>query len=577
MANRSRTCSECRSGLKRPLSWLSQGHETLRPALRLVGTRQCLSLLWLIAERVAVGLCDLLLAGGMYLLLLLLQGTSPTHHRWWTPTTTLSAASITAALVVLRAVMDLASTRSVISHMQSLYTAILLKLTRGYNQMKWLRFAQRNRSELLNHTMSTARDAANFYHLGVEMTAATTVVAAMTIALIYRSPPAACGLGITVMMFYGVHRLLIRKKLQRSASEREQSLLILQKSLADMFSSGKEIRSYGTEEFFHDRISGHARSASASHQRVALFPQIARILADQGVMLLFLCIVIAVQLLHGDPRRLLSLLVFYFVLSRRLLPLVSQISFMAGQMEGSYKSVQVVSRELDDCFIHRTDATAVQKAEGKAVLQLDQVSFSFCKGSPILRNVTLSLQPGEAVVLHGVSGSGKSSLLNLIAGVLQPATGVVRVDRESVAYVPQDTALLDDSIRNNLLFGLPAKSNAELMKALAVANLGSLLPRSLGVLILASATTESCSPGGSGKGWDWREQSSAAQACSYWTNLLQRWMRRSESRVLENLRDYGMAVLLVTHRVLRPGFAQRVFWLRDGHLIEEAIREPSVA
>lgn len=47
--------------------------------------------------------------------------------------------------------------------------------------------------------------------------------------------------------------------------------------------------------------------------------------------------------------------------------------------------------------------------------------------------------------------------------------------------------------------------------------------------------------------------------------------------MLENLRDYGMAVLLVTHRVLRPGFAQRVFWLRDGHLIEEAIREPSVA
>jgi len=79
--------------------------------------------------------------------------------------------------------------------------------------------------------------------------------------------------------------------------------------------------------------------------------------------------------------------------------------------------------------------------------------------------VTFCMRRGEIVVFHGVSGSGKSSLMNLIAGVLQPASGVVRVDRASVAYVPQDVALLDDSIRNNLLFGLSAKSDAELMDA----------------------------------------------------------------------------------------------------------------
>ncbi len=393
--------------------------------------------------------------------------------------------------------------------MQSLYTDLLLRLTNGYNELGWIRYTQRNRSELLNHCMYSAREAITFYQFAVELVASVVIVMAMTVALIDRSPMAACGLGVTVAAFYGVHRFLIRKKLQRSASEREQSLRTLQRSLADMFSSGKEIRSYGIEAFFQSRISVQAQAAAVSYQRLAVLPQIARILADQGVVLLFLFVVIAVQLHHGDARQLLSLLVFYFVLSRRLLPLVSQMSFMAGQMEGTYKNVQVVAGELGECALHRTAASAVQPASGTSALEIDNVSFSFSGGPPILQNVTFRLCRGEIAVLQGASGSGKSSLMNLIAGVLQPVSGIVHVDRASVAYVPQDVALLDDSIRNNLLFGLPAKSDAELMKALAVANLAEFVAaQHRGLDAGGSETTGSCSPAASVEE-DWGPSSSA--------------------------------------------------------------------
>jgi ABC-type multidrug transport system fused ATPase/permease subunit len=576
MISRSRAYSEDRSDLKRPFSWPFSIGEGFRSALRLLGSRQRLSLLWLIAERVAVGLCDLLLAGAMYLLFLLLQGASPAHHRWWTPKTTLSAALITAVLVVLRALIDLSSTRSVVRHMQNLYTELLLRLTRDYNEMLWIRFTQRNRSELLNHCMYTAREAANFYQFAVELIASALVVIAMTAALIYRSPAAACGLGVTVTVFYGMHRFLLRKRLQRSASEREQSLRILQKSLADMFSSGREIRSYGIEAFFHARISGQARSAAASYQRLAVIPQIARILADQGVLLLFVCVVIAVQLHHGDARQLLSLLVFYFVLSRRLLPLVSQMSFMAGQMEGSYKNVQIIADELGECSLHRMATPPVHLAGGELVLELDQVSFSFNEGPWTLRSITFCLRRGEVVVLHGVSGSGKSSLMNIIAGVLQPASGMVRVDRASVAYVPQDVAMLDDSIRNNLLFGLPAKSDAELMNALAAANLAEFVaaqPRGLDAGIGDNGVLFS---GGQ------RQRLGLARAILRSASLLlldeatSALDGENESQVLENLSASGVAVLLVTHRALKQGFADRVFRLEEGRLIEEAIEVTSV-
>jgi len=571
MISRSRTSSEDWSDVQRPIHWPFNIGESLRSALRLLGSRQRLSLLWLTAERVAVGLCDLLLAGAMYFLFLLLQGASPAHHRWWTLKTTLSAALVAATLVVLRALTELSSTRSVVRHMQSLYTDMLLRLTHGYNEMQWIHFTQRNRSELLNHCMFTAREATTFYQFAVELTASAVVVMAMTVALVYRSPAAACALGVTVAVFYGVHRVLLRKRLQRSASDREQALRILQRSLADMFSSGREIRSYRIEAFFHSRISGQARSAAESYQRLAVIPQIGRILADQGVVLLFLCVVIAVQLCHGDVRELLSLLVFYFVLSRRLLPLVSQISFMAGQMDGSYRNVQTVADELRECSLHRTAAAAAHVAGEESALELDQVSFSYNEEPPILRNVTFCMRRGEIVVFHGVSGSGKSSLMNLIAGVLQPASGVVRVDRASVAYVPQDVALLDDSIRNNLLFGLSAKSDAELMDALAVANLAEFVaaqPRGLDTGIGDNGVLFS---GGQ------RQRLGLARAVLRGAGLLlldeatSALDQENESQVLENLSTSGLAVLLVTHRALKQGFAQRAFRLQEGRLIEEPI------
>ncbi|MGB6305447.1 MAG: ABC transporter ATP-binding protein [Acidobacteriaceae bacterium] len=565
MSIRSPICNVGVVGLKGPFSFA----KTMRSAVRLLTSGQRLSFAWLIAERTAVGVFDLLLAAAMYFLFLLLQGGSPSHHFWWIPKTTLSAALITSSLVVVRAAMDLFSTRSVVVHIQNLYKDFLLRLTHGYSEMRWSRFVERNRSELLNHSIYTAREAANFYHHCIELTASVAVVALMTVALVYKSPAAACGLATAVALFYAIHRFLIRERLQLAASEREQSLRLLQKSLADMFTSGKEIRTYGNQGFFHDRINEQAGYLAASNRRVAFLPQVARILSDQGVVLLFLCIVVAVQLRHGDVRQLLSLLVFYFVLSRRLLPLISQISFIAGQMESSYENVQIIDSELNECVMHRMPPGTVQPPAAGFVLQLDQVSFAFDEDAPILRNVNLRLNVGESIVLRGVSGSGKTSLLNLIAGVSQPATGSVHVDRASVAYVPQEMALLDDSIRNNLLFGIAKKSDAELMSALAAANLDEFVaaqPLGLETRVGDSGILFS---GGQ------RQRLGLARAILRGATLLlldeatSALDEENEGQVLENLATAGVAVVLASHRVHKQFCDHRVFWIQEGSLIEE--------
>ncbi len=532
-------------------------------------SRERLRLIWLTGLRILVGLCDLLLAAAMYALFVLLQGRTSAHHFWWFPRTTLTVAIATSAIVVLRSALEIISIRSVVEYIQGFYANLLLRLTRGYTEMRWDRFVERNRSELLNHTVNTAREASYFYHLSIELTAAITVVAAMTCALIYQSPLAAGGLVMAASVFYGIHRLFIRERLREAAAKKEKSSQHLQRTLADMFSSGKELRTYSNQGFFYDRVRTQARSVASETVRIMVLPQIAKILSDQGVVFAFLAMVVAVELRHGDVRQMLSILVFYFVLSRRLLPLISQITFMAGQMEGSFQSVLVVNEQLHECDTNISFALPKQLPNAGFVLELENINFRFDQSLPLLRNLLLRQRVGEIVVIRGLSGSGKSSLLNLIAGVSQLATGTVRVDRDKIAYVPQEIVLLDDSIRNNLLFGMSDRSDVDLMKALAAAKLDEFVaaqPMGLDTRVGDNGILFS---GGQ------RQRLGIARAILRGVNLLlldeatSALDVQSEALILENLKQHEFAVILVTHRIHTRRFGDREFHLEAGQLVEQ--------
>jgi ABC-type multidrug transport system fused ATPase/permease subunit len=336
-----------------------------------------------------------------------------------------------------------------------------------------------------------------------------------------------------------------------------------------MFLSSKEIRTYRNEAFFHDRIRHHADSVVASNIQTMLLPQAARLFSDQGVVLLFLGLLVAVEVKHSDTHHLLSVLVFYFVLSRRLLPLMSQLSFLAGQLESSYENVRIVGEELHHCSAHRALTLLTPIAHGNAVLELDHLSFAFESRTPLLRNVCLCQQSGEIVVLRGASGSGKSSLLNLIAGVLRSTGGTVRVDRDRIAYVPQEIALLDDSIRNNLLFGLQDKTDSELMNTLAIVKLDHFVAAQPEQLETSVGDNGILLSGGQ------RQRLGIARAILRGATLLlldeatSALDQQSESEVLESLGTHRVAVLLATHRVHPCTFADRVFHLQRYQLVEE--------
>jgi ATP-binding cassette subfamily B multidrug efflux pump len=102
----------------------------------------------------------------------------------------------------------------------------------------------------------------------------------------------------------------------------------------------------------------------------------------------------------------------------------------------------------------------------KGAIEIKDLTFAYGGNTPVLRNVSLRIEPGQTVALIGPTGSGKSTLLNLLPRLHEPPPGTVFLDgvdarniplsvlRGAIGFVPQEPFLFSDTIRNNILFGV---------------------------------------------------------------------------------------------------------------------------
>lgn len=121
------------------------------------------------------------------------------------------------------------------------------------------------------------------------------------------------------------------------------------------------------------------------------------------------------------------------------------------------------------------DAPAL--AIGEGAIQMDNLSHHYGRGVGGLHEITLTIHPGEKIGLIGRSGAGKSTLVNLLLRFFDPDSGSIRIDgqdirsvsqeslREQIGMVTQDPSLLHRSVRENILYGRPDATDAEIFEA----------------------------------------------------------------------------------------------------------------
>lgn len=153
-----------------------------------------------------------------------------------------------------------------------------------------------------------------------------------------------------------------------------------------------------------------------------------------------------------------------------------------GQVRAAIGGVHRVFEIMDTKPTVQDTPNAVVLPASEGRITFNDVHFSYEVNAPVIRGISLDIQPGEILALVGPSGAGKSTLFNLIPRFYDPTSGFIEVDghdlrtvtqaslRDQLAIVPQETILFGGTIRENILYGKLDASEAEVIAAARAAN-----------------------------------------------------------------------------------------------------------
>ena len=157
----------------------------------------------------------------------------------------------------------------------------------------------------------------------------------------------------------------------------------------------------------------------------------------------------------------------------KILPLMQNIYASWSQMSGSYNSVKDVNDFLRikyiKNFIKKNDLNF------KKQIKIENLNFDI-QNKNIIKNLNLEIKKNSLVGIYGSTGSGKSTLIDLIMGLRKPKNGNIKIDeinladidqeqwRNEISYVPQEIFLLNTTIENNIIFNLNKKENINRVK-----------------------------------------------------------------------------------------------------------------
>ncbi len=270
------------------------------------------------------------------------------------------------------------------------------------------------------------------------------------------------------------------RKFQRDSNEAylgvRDGIGLTLSSLQEGISGVRVIQAYGRGEREVGRFADRNRSLYRAHMR-SVFVQAWYLPVIEGASLLTTALVVGVggtMALQGSIT--VGTLAFFVLTLSNLFEPIQQLSQLFNTVQSSGAALHKLFDVLD------TEPDLVEPATPRELprtgeLTVEDVSFSYDGGAPVLSGVDLVLAPGERLALVGPTGAGKSTLAKLMARLYDPTGGVIRfagIDlrdagsaqlRRRITVVPQEGYLFAGTIRDNVRIGRPDASDAEVESA----------------------------------------------------------------------------------------------------------------
>jgi len=257
----------------------------------------------------------------------------------------------------------------------------------------------------------------------------------------------------------------------------DQSNLVI-KALQEGLGGIRDILLDGTQETFckvYREADALLRDAQGSNQLISQMP---RYVMESLGMILIAILAYFLSGRDGGSKEVIPILGLLALGSQRLLPLLQQVYTSWSNLRGATKSLQDVLFLLSQSLLAINHENTKEQITFQSKISLKNLSYRYNLNAPwVFKGLNLTINKGGRIGFIGASGSGKSTLVDVIMGLLPASEGFFSVDgraittencqlwRACIAHVPQTIFLTDDSIAENIAFGVPkAEIDFELVR-----------------------------------------------------------------------------------------------------------------
>jgi ABC-type multidrug transport system fused ATPase/permease subunit len=360
---------------------------------------------------------------------------------------------------------------SYIYHHQALFSVRMLKI---YLNRSYEFYLGRNSSELVRNVfVLTSRLFAKGFLSIVQGTMELLVMAGVLIVLLLIDPLSTTIVGAVLVVLAIILNASIQARIQGWGAKLTYLDGQILKTLNEAFGAIKPIKISSLENVFtKDFLLPNLQRAKII-SLISTAPHLPRVMIELTAVLGLLSVLIVLtNLLNRPVDSILPTLGLFIVAAMRLMPSFSKFLAAATSLRSNVNVVDIIQNDISVALVERqSDSDNFGKDVNletpilSSEIRLEGVSYSYPNSeSPAVRDINLNIPHGTSVAFVGRSGAGKTTVVDLIVGLLRPNSGQVFVDGENInnfmpvwgkriGYIPQEIYLTDDTLIRNVALG----------------------------------------------------------------------------------------------------------------------------
>ncbi len=383
------------------------------------------------------------------------------------------------------------------------------------------------------------------------------------------------------------------KKLRRAGHSVQEHLADIAATAQEAFSAIRVVRAFATEDEELERF----RIANLENYRALLRSvSIQGVLA--GVIEVFLICALAVVFWFGGqsvidgqltPGELISFIGYIAFMVQPIRSVMNQMGTLQNGLAAAERIFGMLEVPIESESVENKSEAVTRKIHGN--IEFQSVSFYYESGQYVLRNINLKIRSGEKIAIVGQTGSGKSTLVDLIPRFYEASGGRILIDgvdvreynlknlRRQIGIVPQECVLMKGTLAFNIAYGLEDVDFSRIVEACEIADIREFiesLPEKYETLTGERGVTLS---GGQ------RQRIAIARAIirdpgililDEATSSLDLAVERQVQKALDRAMT-GRTSLIIAHRLTTVREADRILVLKDGNFVEEGTHEDLMA